>query len=434
MAKIDFHSNRHKLFSKVYYQIRDAKTRYVVIKGGSGSSKSYSAHQNEILDIMTRKEGHTLVLRKHGADLLDSCYELFNNLIDKYYLRPYFKSVYSTGKRRITFLPTGNSIILRGLDDSEKVKSMVGIKRVMMEEASEFVENDFLELTRRARGMPGIQFTQVLNPISENHWIKKLMCDDTAPYREKTTVLNFTYRDNVNGFGENFLTPEDIEELERLKLVNENQYNIYVLGLWGIDNKEGKFVWAFSNTQVKKGLKHDPDRITWASFDFNVNPVTCTIAQVFPEIETVRALECFKLENSDIWEMCKRVQAAYPFALWNVTGDATGQSRQAISKDNMTYYQIILQLLNLAPQQIKVPSVNPNIEDNQIFVNAVHKNWWVEIDEDKCSPLIYDLRYVEVNGKGEIIKDRTSTKKFADFLDNWRYFLNVAVKPHFNLR
>jgi hypothetical protein len=82
---------------------------------------------------------------------------------------------------------------------------------------------------------------------------------------------------------------------------------------------------------------------------------------------------------------------------------------------------------------MQVPTVNPRIEDNKIFVNAVHKNWNVEIDPDKCKPLIYDLQYVEVDFDGKIIKDRSNTKRFSDFLDGWRYVLNIAVKPFFRI-
>ena len=204
-----------------------------------------------------------------------------------------------------------------------------------------------------------------------------------------------------------------------------------MLAQWGVDNKEGKFCWAFNRSQIVPTAL-DEDRNVWASFDFNVNPLTCTIAQVFPHTETIRAIECIKLEHSDIFKMCARLKATYPQTIWYITGDATGQNRSALTHDNMNYYQIIREQLNLGWQQIQVPPANPPIENNQVMVNGVHQNWTVEIDPHRCQPLIYDLTYVEVNGRGEIIKDRTSSKKYADFLDNWRYLINAAVRPHFD--
>lgn len=428
---VDFKTNRNKLFSPVFFKLRDCSTRYIVLYGGTGSGKSYAAHQLELINIMNPGIGDTLIMRKNAADIRESCFKLLKSLIYKYDIQDLFDIVYSNDQRKITYKETGRCIFFKGIDDAEKLKSIVGVKRIIMEEASQFEFDDFLELNRRARGLDGLQTILILNPISENHWIKKQLCDDSGPYRDDTSVLRFIYKDNCNLLGESFLTETDIKEIERLKNVNENQYRIYALAEWGIDNKESKFCWAFDSTQKKK-TEREKDMIHWVSFDFNVNPLTCTVAQVFPEITAIRAIESIKLENSDIWKMCERLIASYPDVIWMVTGDATGQNRSAGMADNMNYFMIIQTELGLTDQQLQVPTVNPRIEDNRLLVNAVHKNWTVEIDPEHCSDLIYDLEYVEVNGRGEIIKDRSATNKFADFLDNWRYLINVAVKPHFN--
>ncbi len=98
----------------------------------------------------------------------------------------------------------------------------MGVKRIVIEEASQLSFEDFLELNRRARGMEDIQITMILNPVSEDHWIKEKFCDPNGPYANETTVLRFTYHDNCNREGLSFLTQTDIRELERLKEINEN--------------------------------------------------------------------------------------------------------------------------------------------------------------------------------------------------------------------
>src|SRR5579862_3893679 len=117
--------------------------------------------------------------------------------------------------------------------------------------ASQYSFDDFPELNRRARGFDEIQITLILNPISENHWIKSNFCDIDSPYFSDSTLLKFTYRDNQNLNGDSFLTENDVKELERLKDINENQYRIYTLGGWGIDNKESKFCRAFANPKPR---------------------------------------------------------------------------------------------------------------------------------------------------------------------------------------
>lgn len=430
---IDF-SQAIDSFSSVFHDVNAAKTRFVVVFGGAASGKSYAVHQLEVLRILEEKDGNTMIMRKYGTDIRDSSYGLLSNIINDWDLRDYFDFRFSNDMRFIRVKSSGRSIIFKGLDDTEKLKSIVGIKRIIVEEASQITFEDFKELNRRARGMDDIQIIFILNPISENHWIKSNFCDPTGAYYPDTTVLKYTYKDNP------FLTDVDIKELERLKDVDENQYRIYTLGEWGLENKEGKFCWAFTQAQVKKPIL-EPERVHWATFDFNVNPLTCTVAQVFPGIQTIRALECFQLANSDIWQMCERLKAAYPDVIWKVTGDASGKNRQAISRDNLNYYHIIKAQLGLTMDQLVVPSSNPGIEENKILVNAMHKNWTVEIDPDKCKPLIYDLTYVEVGGDGRIIKGEnrngsntdSNKKKYADFLDNWRYLINVAVGPHIRI-
>lgn len=431
---IDFTKNADKLFSRVFYQVRKAKARFVVVYGGSASGKSYSVHQNELRLLMKPIKGDTLFFRKHGVAHAESCYKLLSNLIDQWKVQQYFKKYYSTNNRRIVHLPTGRQIVFKGVDDPENLKSLVGFSRIVLEEANQFTFDDFKEIVRRARGYENIQFILILNPISENHWIKTNLCDPQGAYYNDTEIMRFNYADNCNLAGKPFITESDIAELERLKLVDENQYRIYALGEWGVEDKNKKFVWAFQRDKHVKHTVHNPQRITWASFDFNVNPLTCTIFQMILEEKTVRAIECIKLPNSDIWQMCDRLKASYPGALWMVTGDSSGKNRQAISRDNLNYYHVIMSQLRLNSQQVQIPTQNPPQAENQLVVNTAFKLWNIEIDPVKCKDLVYDITYVEMGADKKIVKDdRNDDKQQSDFLDTLRYFINMAVAPHLNI-
>ena len=309
---IDFAKNADKLYTQVFHQLQNAKTRFVVVYGGAGSSKSFSVHQYALINIMKWASGDTLVIRKYASDIRQSCYKLFKTLIANYGLNNCFNSAYSADNRRITCTGNGRSLVFKGVDDPEKLKSIVGFNNIILEEASQLEFEDFLELNRRARGMEDIQITLILNPVSENHWIKTKLID--GPYANQTTALRFTYHHNCNHTGHSFLTAADIAELERLKQINENQYRIYVLAEWGVDSSDSKFCWAFNREHIKE-TELEPGRGVWASFDFNVNPLTCTVAQVYPRNANHRAIECIKLENSDIWKMCHRLSANLPQAV-----------------------------------------------------------------------------------------------------------------------
>jgi len=413
---IDFATYADKLFSKVFYQVRKVKSRIVVIYGGAGSSKSYSVHQNELINLMSSNYD-TLILRKTGSDLRDSSYKLFEQLINSMGLRHLFTSTFYSDNRRITYIPTGKSLIFKGVDDSEKLKSIVGIQRIVMEEASQFDFEDFLEINRRARGVDNIQITLILNPVSEKHWIKRKLCDEGSPYKDDTTVLRFTYSDNK------FLTAQDIAELERLKFVNENQYRIYVLAEWGIDDNSNRFAYAFNEDKHTGYVPLLEKEAIYLSFDFNRDPISCTVFQEKDGV--IRVPYVIKLATSNIYELCDHIIAKFGRKLFMVTGDATGKSSSALVQDDINYYTIIRQKLNLSPGQLQVPSVNPRVRENRVLVNAILSHKPVLIDKTNASPLIYDLLYCEVDGNGDLVKDRSNEARKADILDEFRYYLNT---------
>ena len=441
---VNFSEQKEKLFSNIYFKLCKTRSRFCVLYGGASSGKSYAAHQRELIAIMKPGKGDTLVMRKNAADLRESCYKLFQTLIIKYDLSHLFKCTYGGDHRKIICLHNGRSLIFRGIDEPEKLKSIVGISRIVLEEANQFDFEDFLELNRRARGLDNIQIILILNPISENHWIKKKLCDADGSYYTDTTLIKATYKDNCNLNGRSFLTETDIEQLENLKGIDENHYRIYVLGEWGIDNKENKFCYAFDQkrhviTIDEDGNYHDElfydnELLTWLSFDFNVDPMTCIVAQVFPEDMLVKIVDCIKLPNSDIYKMCERIQSLYSDSYFMITGDASGNARQGIARDSITYYKVIQGELGISPQNVKLPSKNPSIEDNRMLVNAVLTKWDIQIDGAKCKPLTDDMLYVETTREGAIIKDRSTESKKSDFLDCFRYLCNIAVRPHFNFK
>lgn len=404
------------LFSNVYWKIQDCHKRFVVSYGGAGSGKSYAHHQHELMNLLDA-DYDILVLRKHASDIYDSCYRLFLNIATDWGIKHLFKWVYSNAKREITNLATGHRIIFRGIDDPEKVKSIVGIKRILFEEISQGEWADFLELNRRARGIENIQFTFLLNPVSEKHWIKRKLIDDPA-FNEDVDVIVSTYHDNQ------FMTSTDIKELERLKEIDFNQYRIYVLAEWGVEDKTGKFAWAFDTKKHVGECVYNDDEMLYLSFDFNVNPITCIAFQEYDD--TIHVVETIKLANSDIYKLCEVVKSTYPTGMFMVTGDASGKNASAMVKDQLNYYSIIKTELQLADAQFNVPTVNPKLVDNRVLVNACFNTLEILINENTNDGLIFDLTYVEVDEANKIVKEnRTDAKQQADALDCFRYYLNT---------
>lgn len=133
----------------------------------------------------------------------------------------------------MTYKPTGQKILFRGMDDPLKITSITVKKGNLcwawIEEAYEIMnEDDFNKLDGSIRGQlpPGLfaQITLTFNPWSDRHWLKSRFFDIEKPYiMAKTT----NYKCNE------FLGDSDSFYFEELKN-NPKRYRVEGLGEWGI--------------------------------------------------------------------------------------------------------------------------------------------------------------------------------------------------------
>jgi hypothetical protein len=189
--------------------------------------------------------------------------------------------------------------------------------------------------------------------------------------------------------------------------------------------------WAFAYDEEKHvidDLQINPHLPIVLSFDFNRNPICCSVLQA-NEPGNIDVFETIKLPNSDIYELCEVIKSKYGNKLFIVTGDASGKSSSALVKDNLNYYIAIRQQLNLTNNQIMVPSVNPPLEDNRMLVNSLLSRGNVRLHRTGTKGLQFDLENVAVSEDGKIKKDnRSDITQQADALDTFRYACNVFLK------
>ena len=402
-----------KLFTRVFWDLKKASTRYVINYGGASASKSWSQAQYEIIKLLEGTKD-TLVLRKTGADLQDSVYEQLKIIIVRWGMREDFTYPFSGSKREIRHIETNRRFIFRGLDDKEKLKSIVGIARIWLEEFDQFDFDDFKEINRRARGIENIQITGTFNPIIETHWIKTHFFD-TPEIRDKTTFIHSTYKDNLK-----FLTKDDIDNLEQYKLYDINEYNVFALGQWGKPGVKRPFAFAFRDEHITSGLTFDGREIVYLSFDFNVDPITCIGSQHLGT--KIRVIKEFRLANSNIYELCREIRDYFHGTIYfKITGDASGSNRTAITQKAVNYYTVIKSELRLTNRQFDVPRANPSVKNTRVLVNTLLMRADVLIN-DTCRYLIDDLRYVEVKENGEVDKIKAERDGMNHLLDCLRYY------------
>ena len=207
--------------------LTDNTHRYLILYGGAGSGKSVFAVQRFLYRLLTLPLCNILVVRAVAATNRDSTYALFRQVISRWGLSELFSC--KDSDLRIS-CANGNSVIFKGLDDTEKLKSITFPKGeltdIWIEEASEILEEDFNQLDVRLRGKGSHkQMVLTFNPVSVLHWLKLRFFDRKDP---RALVLKSTYKDNQ------FLDEDYKRTLEGYKDTDPYYYSVYCLGEWGV--------------------------------------------------------------------------------------------------------------------------------------------------------------------------------------------------------
>ena len=182
-------------FNDVYYPwLENYRHRYEVYYGGAGSGKSVFIAQKLLVKAINRKR-KVLVIRKYGTTIRDSVFQLVIDTLKKWEIYEYCKINLSTFT---IILPNGSVFLFKGLDDSEKIKSITDITDIWCEEATELSLDEFTQLDLRLRALvEDLQIFCSFNPVSKANWVyKKWFAPDAVYDKAQKFKLHTTYKDN----------------------------------------------------------------------------------------------------------------------------------------------------------------------------------------------------------------------------------------------
>ena len=222
---IDLRINR-MLFNDVYFPyLQDYSHRYEIYYGGAGSGKSVFVAQKLLVKAIQRKR-RVLVIRKWAARIEESVFTELVDLLQSWKIYEYCKVTKSPYK---IVLPNGSAFLFKGMDDSEKVKSITGITDIWIEEATDISQDEFTQLDLRLRALvDDLQIFCSFNPVSKANWVyKKWFAPDAVYDKQQTFILHTTYKDN------RFLPITYGIVLEQKINTDPRYYKIYVLGEFG---------------------------------------------------------------------------------------------------------------------------------------------------------------------------------------------------------
>ena len=221
-----------ELVGKGYKDFWNFKGRYRVCKGSRGSKKSKTTALFFIYSMMKYPRANLLVVRKVYRTLKDSCFTDLKWAINILGVQDYWSVKESP--LEITYNPTGQKILFRGLDDPLKVTSITvetgNLCWAWIEEAYEINrEQDFNMLDESIRGKIEEplykQITLTFNPWNERHWLKKRFFDT-----EDENIMAKT----TNYMCNEWLDESDKKLFEDMKKNNPRRYQVAGLGNWGI--------------------------------------------------------------------------------------------------------------------------------------------------------------------------------------------------------
>ena len=109
------------LFNSKYLPLLGCGTRYLVLYGGAGSGKSVFAVQRFLLRLLSEKGRNLLVVRAVSNTNRDSTFAAFKQVISSWGLYDLFRVNESDMRIRAV---NGSTVVFKGLDDSEKLKSI----------------------------------------------------------------------------------------------------------------------------------------------------------------------------------------------------------------------------------------------------------------------------------------------------------------------
>jgi len=230
--------------NKKYLPLFKEDSRYFIVTGGRGSSKSFTV--TVFLLNLTYEEGHKILFTRYT--LVSASASIIPEFIEKIDLMGLQKDFRIT-KDEIVNLKTGSAIMFKGIRTSSgnqtaALKSLAGVTTFVVDEAEELAsEDDYtkVDLSVRSKHKQN-RVILILNPTTKEHFIyRKYFLDKGVEAgwngtKGAVTYIHTTFKDN-----EKHLPADYINQLYEIKRTNISKYEHVVLGGW-LEKAEGVII------------------------------------------------------------------------------------------------------------------------------------------------------------------------------------------------
>ena len=270
--------------------------RYVILMGGRGAGRSTVASQNSLTKLRGVDYYRAAIMRLVLSDVRNSIFQDISDRIEEQKLEDEVTILdhaltFKYGKNRINGLGFRKS----SGDQKSKLKSLANYSEVLIEEADEISEPDFIQLDDSLRTTKSpVRILLNLNPPDKNHWIIKRWFNlEDAPdaegyyipklkemYKHNTIFIYTNYLDNIAN-----ITETSIANYENYKITNPDHYYNMIKG----------YVSQGARGRIFKNWT------TMAAEEFDKIPYPTFYGLDFGFSNHPTALVAIKVHNNNVW-------------------------------------------------------------------------------------------------------------------------------------
>ncbi len=284
-----------QIVNSIYEPLFTSPKRYIILMGGRGAGRSTAASQFALAKLRAPEYFRCAIMRFVAGDIRNSIYQ---DIVDQAELHD-IKDQLDIKENTLTIEHDKNKINGIGFrkssgDQKAKLKSLANYNAVIIEEADEVAEDDFMQLDDSLRTTKSdIKIVLLLNPPGKNHWIIKRFfnllpsgvdgfyrAELKESVRHDTEHIFGTYEDNAAN-----LNPSTLLNYERYKETRPDYYWNMIRGLVSEGNRGRIFKnWTPIPDAEYEALPYAPS----AGLDFGFTNDPAALIEV-------------KEHNDDIW-------------------------------------------------------------------------------------------------------------------------------------
>lgn len=399
-----------------------------VIQGGQGAGKTIAILML-LIDIVCRREREIVAARLRGEvppapTSVGVVTDSYPNL-EKGAIRDFKKIMVALGrwnygkwhdtKHRFTFA-NGSIIEFFSLDKST---SGLGARRdyLYVNEANRIDFKTYNFIAGRTHQGIYIDFNPLQRFWAHKELIERGVCD----------FITVTYKDNEH------LPQAEIDFIEeKFEFAKDSEYwanwiRVFAFGEIGTVVEGTLYASSFSRRRHVRNTEMSFGKL-FLSFDFNVNPMTCTLIEsqrLDDGRDQIKIHAELEVPESDLFNFCRKIKTVFQPFLHRIfiTGDPAGYNRSVQSRGLLNSYEIIQTELNLPNSVIlAAPSHLTHVAYRQLLNLAFEK---IEITiSPECESLIYDLEHITIDKNNKPIKHKREDTGM-DLLDGLLYFIQA---------